>query len=239
MDRVQETDAPASTPIGAKVMRRSPLSRLSFGHVVMIAAGLLAFLLNVYLVRSKGETMEVLVAARPISAGSRLGVDDLSTELVEASGPFVDRIISDDAIDQLIGYVAVRDIAAGAPMISDDIRPPASADGRRAMSIPIPPDHAVGGSLYVGDRVDVISAEEGQGRFVATAIEVLDVSSGGNRSSGDRLQVVVAVSEAEALAIAGALDGSAVHLVRSTGAVEDIDVPEFPVPAVRTEESRP
>lgn len=239
MDRIPEADVPASTPIRAKGLRRSPLSRLSFGHVVMIAAGLLAFLLNVYLVRSKDETMEVVVAARPISAGSRLGLDDLSSELVEAGGPFVDRIISGDAVDQLIGYVVVRDIAAGAPMMSDDLRLPASSDGRRAMSIPILSDHAVGGALHVGDRVDVISAEKGQGRFVAVAIEVLDVSAGDSRSSGDRLGVVVAVSEAEALAIAGALDGSAVHLVRSTGAHEEVNVPEFSVPAVRTEESGP
>ena len=236
MERAQGADVPVSTPRGAKVFKRSPLSRLSFGHMVMIVAGLLAFLLNVFLVRSKGEMLEVLVAARPIPAGSRLVADDLSSELVDADGPFVDRTLSDDTIDQLFGYVVVRDIAAGAPLIADDLRPAASPGGGRAMSIPISPDHAVGAALYVGDRVDVIAVENGQSWLVATAIEVLDVSDGDARSSGDRLGVVVAVSEVEALAIAAALDGNAIHLIRSTGADEAGDPTKRPVPAVRSAE---
>lgn len=239
MERTRGAESPTSARTGAKGFKRSPLIRLSFGHVVMIAAGLLAFLLNVFLVRSKGETLEVLVAAHPIPAGSRLEADDLSSESVDANGPFADRILSDDAVDQLLGYVVVRDIAAGAPLIAEDLRPAASADGRRAMSIPISPDHAVGAGLYVGDRVDVIAVEEGQSRFVATAIEVLDVSSGGTRTSADRLGVIVAVSEAEALAIAGALDEDAIHLVRSTGADSDRNVSQLPLPEARAEESEP
>ena len=239
MERIQTADLPASAPPGTGVFKRSPLSRLSFGHMVMITAGLLAFLLNVFLLRSKGETLEVLVAARPISVGSRIEPDDLATELVDAGSPFIDRVLSGDATGQLLGFVAVRDIDAGAPLISDDLRPPAAAGGERAMSIPISPDHAVGAALYAGDRVDVIAVDGGHSRFVATAIEVLDVSSGGARTSGDRLGIVVVVSEAEALAIAGALDGAAVHLVRSTGADEEVDVSPLPVDDVRKGEPEP
>lgn len=233
------TDIPVSTPIGAKVFRRSPLSRLSSGHLVMIAAGLLALLLNVFLIRSRGETMEVLVASRAIPAGSRIGPDDLLSASVDANGPFVDRVLTDETIDPLLGHVVVRAIAAGAPLISGDLRPPASAGGGRAMSIPVSPDHAVGGALYVGDRVDVIAVQEGGSRFVATAIEVLEVSSGSSRLSGGGFGVVVAVSAAEALAISGALDGGAVHLIRSTGTDPvDYEVPPT-YPAARPGETAP
>ncbi len=111
----------------------------------------------------------------------------------------------------------VRDIPAGAPLIVEDLRASVSAQEGRAMSIPVSSAHAVGADLYVGDRVDVIAVEEGGSRYVASAIEVVDIRMGGNRTLGNDFGVVVAVSADEALAIAGALDGNAVHLVRSTG----------------------
>ncbi len=217
MGATRRTELQPSSSAGVKVFRRSPFSRVSAGHVVMIMAGLLALLLNVLLLRSRGETVEVLVASHAISAGSRLVADDLSPVSVESGGPFVNRVLTEESADPLLGYVVVRDIAAGAPLISDDLRAPAFAENERAMSIPISSDHAVGAGLYVGDRVDVIAVEEGSSRFVGTAIEVIDVRFGGGRTSGDDLEVVVVVSPTEALAIAGALDGSAVHLIRSTG----------------------
>lgn len=237
MARIQKADLPATTAGAARVFRRNPFSHLSFGHVVMITAGLLAFLLNVFLIRNRAEMMEVPVASRTITAGSRLGTDDYSTKFVDANGPFADRVLSREGIKGLLGYVVVRNIAAGAPFIADDLRPAASPEGGRAMSIPISPDHAVGAALTVGDRVDVIAVEGGESRFIATGIEVLDVSSGGSRISGDRFGVTVAVSEVEALAIAGALDRSAVHLIRSTGAEPISGASLPPLPVVRKGES--
>ena len=213
MEWTEAADRPASKPGGAKVARRSPFSRLSFGHVVMISAGLLAFLLNVYIIRSRGETVEVLVAAQPITAGSRLGSQDIAYQFVDADGPFVDRVLSRENVTPLFGHVVVRDVDSGAPLMADDLRPAAAPGDGRAMSIPIAADHAVGAALYVGDRVDVIAVDEGEGRFVATGIEVLDVAVGASRPASDRFGVTVAVSEVEALAIAGALDRGTVHLI--------------------------
>ena len=220
MMRTEVADRPVSTSKRAKIARRSPFSRLSFGHVVMISAGLLAFLLNVLILRSKGETVEVSVAAQPIPAGSRLQVGDVGYRSVDAEGPFVDRILSRETIAAFFGQVVIRDIDSGDPLLADDLRPAAAPGPGRAMSIPIAPDHAVGAALYVGDRVDVIAVEDLESRFVATAIEVLDVAIGGSRTSGERFGVTVAVSEEEALAIAGALDRGTVHLIRSTGVTE-------------------
>ena len=233
MEGTEAAGPPTSTPEGGRVTKRSPLSRLSFGHIVMISAGLLAFLLNVLIVRSKAETVEVLVAAHPITAGSRLATQDIAYQFVDAEGPFVDRVLSRETITPFFGHVVVRDVDSGDPLLADDLRPAAAPDDGRAMSIPIAPDHAVGAALYVGDRVDVIAVHDGESRFVATGIEVLDVAAGDNRPAGDRFGITVAVSGLEALAIAEALDRGTVHLIRSTGSPEFRVPPELRVPRVR------
>ena len=205
------------TAVAAKGARRSLFSRLSFGHVVMISAGLLAFMLNVLVLRSKGETVEISVAAQPIAAGTRLRVEDLGYRLIDANGPFVDRVLSRDGVAPFLGHVVIRDVDPGAPLLADDLRPAAAPEAGRAMNIPVTPDHAVGAALFVGDLVDVIAVDDGRSRFVATAIEVLSVALDRSRSSGERFGVTVAVSDREALALAAAIDGGSVHLIRSTG----------------------
>ena len=227
MDRTTETAArPAAVTQGRRYLKRSPLSRLSFGHVVMISAGLLAFLLNVLIIRGKGETVEVLVAAHTISAGSRLTDQDLAYELVDAGGPFVDRVLSRQTVLPLMGHVVVRDVDSGAPLMAHDLRPSAAPGDARAMSIPIVSDQVAVTALQVGDRIDVITVDEGRSRFIAVGLEVLAVSSSGNRTTGDQLSVTVAVGRSQALALAEALDRGSIHLVSSTGA--DIPVASIP-----------
>ena len=214
MDRTTETAGPAE---GGRLPRRSPLSRLSFGHLVMISAGLLAFLLNVLIIRDRGETVEVPVAAQAIRSGARLETGDIAYESVDAEGPWADRALSRRELSPMIGRVAVRDIAPGAPLLADDLRPAAAPGAARAMSIPAA-DQAAGAGLYTGDLIDVITVNEGRSRFIASGVEVLAVSGGGGRTAGGGSGVTVAVSRAQALAIAEALDRGSIHLLRSTGA---------------------
>lgn len=213
MDRTTETaDRPA-----APAPKRSPLSRLSFGHLVMISAGLLAFLLNVLIIRDRGETVEVPVAAQAVRSGSRLETGDIAYESVDAEGPWADRALARQELSSMIGRVAVRDIAAGAPLLAGDLRPAAAPGAARAMSIPAA-DQAAGAAFYTGDRIDVITVNEGRSRFIASGIEVLAVSAAGSGISRGGFGVTVAVSKAQALAIAEALDRGSIHLLISTGA---------------------
>lgn len=217
MDRTTETAGrPAAAAEGGKLPKRSPLSRLSFGHVVMISAGLLAFLLNVLIIRDGGETAEVPVAAQAIGAGSRLETRDIAYEQVDAGGPLSDRALSRQTVSPLMGHVVIRDIDPGALLLADDLRPPAAPGDARAMSIPVGADRAVGAALYRGDRIDVVTVDEGS-RFIASGIEVLAVSVDSNRVSGGGFWVTVAVSRSQALAIAEAVDQGSIHLLRSTG----------------------
>ena len=67
--------------------------RLSAGHIVMIAAGLAAFLLNLLILRGGDETVPAAAAARPLPAGARLAEEDLEQVRVAAGGPLARRLL--------------------------------------------------------------------------------------------------------------------------------------------------
>ena len=122
--------------------RRNPLSRLSFGHVIMIAAGLLAFLLNVALLRSSDESVQVLVAGNDISAGSRLVAADIGSVFIVADSPFIGRVVSPETVNALLGQIVMRDISEGSPLLADDMRASAAPGRRKGHEYP---DRAVPG----------------------------------------------------------------------------------------------
>lgn len=111
------------------------------------------------------------------------------------------------------------------------------------MSIPVPRENAAGGSLGVGDRVDVIDTVDGVARYVALDVEVTKVSapssSGGiTRGAGREFFVVVQVDALQALAIAEALADGKLNVVRSTGAAP-APIPEPPLPADVADQESP
>lgn len=199
------------------VRRRRRRLRLSAGHIVMIAAGLAAFLLNLLILRGGDETVPAAAAARPLPAGARLTEGDWEEVRVAAGGALSRRLLAPEAAAELAGAALVRDVEAGAPLFPDDFRPSVPGAGR-AMSIPVPSGRAVAADLRSGDRVDVISAGRGWGRFAATGVEVLSVAEDGDGLGGGGLNVIVAVDGSDALAVATALADGEVFLVRSTGA---------------------
>ena len=222
MNRAEISEGPSMAPQRAPVPKRKPFSRLSFGHILMIATGLLALLLNVALLRSSDDTVSVVVAANSISAGNRLLAADVTTAEIDADSPFRQRVLTRAAIEPLLGHIVIRDIVAGAPLLSDDLRRAAAPGAGRAMSLPIPPSRAVAADLHRGDRVDVISVSDGIPAFIATGLEVLAVADPGDgrfANAGD-FSVTLAVDDLKALAIAGALENGEVHVIRSTGAQE-------------------
>jgi Flp pilus assembly protein CpaB len=127
----------------------------------MIAAGLLALLLNVALLRSSDDTIDVLVAGNDITAGSRLVVADIEIRQIDADSPFGARTLDQTTVQPLLGLIVTRDIYSGAPLLADDLREGAAPDAGRAMSIPIVPFQAVAADIRRGDRVDVIAVVDG------------------------------------------------------------------------------
>jgi Flp pilus assembly protein CpaB len=119
---------------------------------------------------------------------------------------------------------AAQRIQEGDPITLTALSRPSASTGLRAMSLPIDRSMAVGGDLAAGDRVDVISVEDGIPTYVAVDLEVLR-SLGSPTSSGalgsaalTSYYVTVSVDDRTALGLARALEIGQVSILRSTGA---------------------
>lgn len=220
--RESERSVPAA-PLPPR-WKRSLLSRLSPAHGLMIGSAALAFLLVLGVTSRPEAQLAVTVARADIPAGAPLSPAVLRSVEVPADGTLEQATVSFDRLARG-GQVAARPIVAGELIHPRDVAQTGSDPGRRlrAMSIPVKRERAVGGTLRVGDRVDVVDVVDGTARWVVVGAQVLDVpqsasSRGIVRAVGGEYHVVVEVDAKEALALAEALSHDTVQVVRSTGA---------------------
>lgn len=205
------------------------MRRLSLAHWLTVLAALSTLVLALLWTRSVQDLTPVATAGEAIPAGNR--IEASSVVWVDAQSDMqLDGLIIDGSV--LEGEkVAARAISAGEPILVSDVRSVEDTDGLRAMSLPIPRDHAVGGDLGSGDRVDVIGVgEDGQPSVVAADVAVLATArSGGEGLAAGAWWVTVSVDAATARRLAGAMVTDEVFVVRSTGA-EPIPVGETTPP---------
>ncbi len=211
-------DALAVEPIP----RRPLLSRISLGHLIMILAGLLAFLLVLVVLRERGESVQIAVTVEQIDAGTVLEPSDLRyVALGDADEQLLESFLTPEevgvAVDQ--GWIASRTIAADVALTASDFRLEATASGLRAMSLPVASVHAVNGAIVAGDRIDIIAVDRGNAAYVAVDVEVVAVrvSSSSTRSG---FALTVAVDAPTSLRLAAAINSAAIEVVRSTGATK-------------------
>lgn len=209
-------EAGTSRPARRPVRRRISTSHLLIGVVVV-----LAFLLNFLALQDRRETTMVAVADRALVAGSVLSVSDLRFVPIPADFEGMPHLLSEDAASEYEGWVIRRSVTEGEVLGPALVVDPGAAPGLRSMSIPVAVEHAVGGSLVAGDRVDFISVDDQSPFYVAVDVEVLDVSVADRGSLGGLgdYHIVVAVDADQALALAAAIDSGSIEVVRSTGAV--------------------
>ena len=128
--------------------------------------------------------------------------------------------------DDLEGAVLVRPVVAGELIPRAWVQTGAVATEGRSMTIPVTPEHAVGGALRSGDRVDVYATfhsgdERARTTVLVRAVEVLDVVETGGLVVGEDavvgLTVAVTPSEAARLAFAIRTAELDVALVAGTG----------------------
>jgi Flp pilus assembly protein CpaB len=203
--------------------RRKARERISLGHLFMIAAALLAFVLVVSVLQDRSETVQVLAARSEILPGDPVTVDQVRQIDVPADSDLADSLATLGAVADG-GAIAAQRIGAGDPITLTALAPRSGSGGLRAMSIPIERPDAVGGDLSAGDRVDVISVEGSRASYVAVDLEVLRTAS--TQSAPGALStaaltdyyVTVSVDDQTALAIALAEKTGEVSILRSTGA---------------------
>ncbi len=202
--------------------RARRLPRLSLGHVAVALAALLAFVANVALLRSNDDTTAVVVAAHAIEAGQTVGVGDLETARVRGDASVMAGLLT--SFDGLDGRVARRRLEAGELIGSQDLLSEPAPDGLRAMAIPVTAAHAAGGSIRVGDRVDLVDVgQDGIASYVVRAAPVISVSSveTGALTGTTHDHIVIGVDAGAALAVAEAIDDGSVDVIVTTGADGD------------------
>lgn len=185
-------------------------------HLLVIGLAVAAAIANFVVLSSADRSVDVLVVAADTPAGTRVDAATFTVAKVAAGSALVDRLIDGESAAGLIGTVTVRPLTAGDPVLPGDLLA-ADAHGLRSMSLPVGRDAAVGGSLRVGDRVDVLVVHEGVGRYLAVDLEVVAIPPPDSLSSNS-FAPTVAVDAETAPQLAAALESGAVHIVRSTGA---------------------
>lgn len=205
-----------------KPARRRGGWRPSATHVLIAVVVILAFVLNLLVLQDRSATTFVAIAERPLTVGALFDPDDVRLAPVDASFEGIASLVTETQLEDYEGWVVARSVGADAAVAIGDLAAPGVESGLRSMSLPVPVEHAAGGSLVAGDRVDVVSVVEGVAQFIATGLEVVSVSETGAGTIGSVTShhVVVAVEAEDALRLAEALDADSMELLRSTGATE-------------------
>lgn len=214
--------------------KRSVFSRVPPTLAVAIVAGVLAMVAFLVATSSRSGT-QVAVAATDIPAGQGLTTSAVRYADVSASEPLLSTFVTADDLPSMKNDVATHTIHAGTAISRADFAPAAASAGRRSMSFPVDPEHAVGGTLRIGDVVDVIDGAPGgtgaQPAYVVTGAEILAVNrqSTGALNAGSKYSLTVALDAASGLRLSAAVAHGKVEVVRSTGAA-----PTSPSPAPNT-----
>lgn len=199
--------------------RRRGMRRWSIGHVAVAVAAILAFVANLAFLRSQDDATAVVVAARAIEAGEVIERDDLSTTMLRADAGLLATLLT--SAEGMEGRVARRPLGEGELVGAGDLLDGAGPDGLASMSIPIDPSHAAGGSIRVGDRVDVVDVDgDGSAGYVVRDVPVVGVSSSGSGAlaATGRDHLVLGLDEGQVLVVAEAIADGEVEVVVTTGA---------------------
>ncbi|MDQ3662463.1 MAG: RcpC/CpaB family pilus assembly protein [Actinomycetota bacterium] len=167
-------------------------------------------------------TTLVWAAARDLPANSTLSSSDLEPVAVKLPSSLLSRYAS--AATVVVGELTTRSLRRGELLPSLSLAPAGSVKGISSISIPVSPEHAVGGALRPGDRVDVYATFDAadirarttsilRNAEVSDVIEASGLVVGGEAAVG----IVVSTSPSRAAAIAFALRTGEIDVVRTVG----------------------
>jgi Flp pilus assembly protein CpaB len=165
-------------------------------------------------------TTPVWAAARSLVAGSVVGPEDLKLTEVRLEGDALRSYASEGTT--LTGAVTTRPIVAGELIPLGALTSSGVTGPGRIMTLPVPPEHSVGGQLAPGDRVDVYATFDSQEPFtilVAPGVEVVDLvqTEALGLSDAPPAGVSVAVPPSYAARLAFALRTGQLDVVKITG----------------------
>jgi Flp pilus assembly protein CpaB len=167
------------------------------------------------------QTVPVWTAARDIGPGEELTFQDVRVADVRLPADLLAGYVAGD--ESVEGLVTTRAFGRGELIAARWIADTDAFPGA-AMTVPVTPEHAVGGTLRPGDIVDVyatFNAADLRARteLVVGGAEVLDIVDAGGLVVADEtmIGVTLAVDPQAAGTLANAIRTAEVDLVRVTG----------------------
>lgn len=207
------------------------------GVCAIVAALVLVFAINRYrqTVTSSNKQDTVLVASGLIQKGT--SGTAIATSQLYSPTSIVEKHLSVGAISDaatLRGKVAVTDILPGQQLTAADFAVGSGvanqlASNERAVEVQLDASHGLGGVLRAGDRVDVYGGfnvqQSGTGaagggplmRLLVPGVLVLQSSGTGGNVGGGNTNVLLAVNENQAPAVAFAADNGKIWLALRPG----------------------
>lgn len=196
---------------------RTILGLVLFAAALLIGRGIL---------EGAKTTVEVWAAAQDLRQDETIDGDELVPAEVKLPADVAAAYAA--VTEDLEGGVLTRPLVAGELVPKAWIASGPSATAGRSMTIPVTPEHAVGGQLRAGDRVDVFATfDSGDLRARTTVlvrgVEVLDVVETGGLVVGEESVVglTVAVTPPEAARLAFAIRTAELDVALVSGAAEE------------------
>jgi Flp pilus assembly protein CpaB len=222
-------------PVAQRIARpawlnaRTVLGLLLFG---------LAFFGGEELLGDARATVAVWISARDLAQDTRIESGDVQLAQVRMSSGLLARYAT--SADDIQGSVITRSVGAGELISLNSLASASSLTEGRSITIPVSPEHAAGGDLRPGDRIDVFATfDAGDIRsrtaLLARAVGVQDIMRAAGLALEEKslIGVTVAATPEEAARIAFAVRNADIDVVRITGPVT-----ADPVSTVRSSDFR-
>jgi Flp pilus assembly protein CpaB len=211
----------AAAPAPRRLVRRLP--RLDTRLVVGLLLVALSVLGGLRLSAGADHRVAVFAAARDLPADHVLEPGDVTSTRVHVPAAVLDGLLRANEGLAPTGQALRFPVEAG-DLLTDGALAARRGPGRE-MTVPIAPEHALGGALEPGDRVDVLASfdkgtEIAKTLTVASRVQVVDVVRADGlfgQSEGDVTAVTLSVRPDDVVLLAFAVRNGEIDLVRSQG----------------------
>lgn len=206
-------------PYARRLARPTWVNARTVGGILVFCV---AFLAGRQVLEAQRATVVVWAATHDVPPDTTLGTDDL--ELVEvklSSAQLTHYVLGKSSLE---GVIVTRPLRAGELIPRNWLASPAVDGSDRTMTVPVAIEHANGGELSPGDRIDVFATfDAGDPRartqMLLRAVEVHDVVTAGGLVEDEAVVgVTISVTAEEAGHLAFAIRTGEIDITRVVGA---------------------
>ena len=201
--------------VAVRAGRPAWINRRTILGVVLLAISLVG---GHSVMESARTTVPMWVAATDLASGSVISPGSLRVEEVHLPPRLAAAYLRTD--HEIVGQVVTRPIGAGELVPAGWVTAESTGEGR-AITLPVDPEHAVGGALRPGDLVDIFTTFDPGGSRPRTVslvreVEVVDIVASGGLVMGDKavVGITISVDPDEAQRVAYAIRTGEIDVVR-------------------------